>query len=332
MSLRTLQVIPDVRALHWPRRDDHVSFNTFDKQDRPGDEILAGSLFLQLPRELRDMIYTHFLVAHRSAPPSPPFSGPRIFRLGGDSQRPEPQKDIAYPVTIAQTNINALLSTNRLIRSEALELVDKRNKNNASLPADLDIMATGYVLYPLWTRLPLLASHNTPLDVTVRLRIFSPEAFRAHEGPPRRPCAAAHGFLTLLNQFITCGPAFTHTSNTKPSEQNYSPIVIDTLTIRLINYDIYTPRMFPPAVHEMVRMCKALSLRADIRPSLRRICIVEDDAERTGCGAKEQEWGFDVVSSCDEEELVEMTEVWAELGFVLEADGARFGDGKKRQM
>ena len=266
------------------------------------------------------MIYIHFLSAHRSAPPSPPFSGPRIYRLEGPAHELKTQKDIAYPVTIAQTNVDALLQTNRLIRSEVLELADMRNKSTSSLPADLDIMATGYVLYPLWTRLPLLASQNTPLNLTVRLRIFSPEAFRAQDGPPRRPCIASHGLLTLLNQFITCGPAFTRSG--KPSD---SPTVIDTLTIRLVNYDIYTPRMFPPAVHEMVRMCKALSLRADVRPSLRRICVVEEDAERRALGAVEREWGYDVVSSCDEEELVETTEIWAEMGFALEADAARFG-------
>jgi len=275
------------------------------------------------------MIYVYFLEAHRSAPPSPPFSGPRIFRLEGDPHERKPQKNIAYPIAIAQTNVNALLRTGRLIRSEVLELADKRNKNNATLPADLDIMATGYVLYPLWTRLPILASSNTPLNVTVRLRIFSPEAFRAQDGPPRRPCMASHGFLTLLNQFITCGPAFTHSSSSnsssKPSERDDSPTVIDTLTVRLVNYDIYTPRMFPPAVHEMVRMCKALSLRADIRPSLCRIFVVDDDAERRMRGFAEREWGYDVVGSCDEEDLVGMTETWADMGFALEADAARFG-------
>lgn len=322
MSLRTIDVIPNTRALHWPRRDDYASFDISGTQHEPVKEPSSSSLLLQLPRELRDMIYVYFLEAHRSAPPSPPFAGPRIFRLEGNTHEPNPQKDIAYPVTIAQTNVNVLLRTNRLIRSEVLELADKRNKNNTCLPADLDIMATGYVLYPLWTRLPTLASSNTPLDVTVRLRIFSPEAFRAQNGPPRHPCTASHGFLTLLNQFITCGPAFTQIGS-KPSD---SPaIVIDTLTVRLVNYDIYTPRMFPPAVHEMVRMCKALSLRADVRPSLRRICVVEEDSERRGQGFAEREWGYDVVSSCDEEELVEMTEVWAEKGFALETDAAKFG-------
>lgn len=323
MSLRTLDVIPNIRALHWPRRDDYASFSTPDTSDRPGNPTSTDSHFLKLPRELRDMIYVYFLEAHRTAPPSPPFSGPRIFRLEGDSHDQSPQKDIAYPVSIAQSNIDALLRTSQLIRTEILELADKRNQTNNSLPADLDLMATGYVLYPLWTRLPLLTSYNTPIDVTVRLRIFSPEAFRAHDGPPRRPCTSSHGFLTLLNQFITCGPAFTQ-SGSKPSD---SPTVIDTLTVRLINYDIYTPRMFPPAVHEMVRMCKALALRADARPSLRRIRVVEEDAERKGFGYgfKEREWEYDVASSCDEEELVEMTERWAEMGFALEMDAARFG-------
>lgn len=323
MSLRTLDVIPNIRALHWPRRDDHASFDMSDIQDRPRNALPGKSSLLQLPREIRDMIYVYLLEAHRSAPPSPPFSGPRIFRHERNAHEQKLQKDIAYPVAIAQTNINALLSTSRLIRSEVLELADKRNKNNATLPADLDIMATGYVLYPLWTRLPILASSNTSLNVTVRLRIFSPEAFRAQDGPPRRPCMASHGLLTLLNQFITCGPAFTCIG--KSSDSDDPPITIDTLTIRLVNYDIYTPRMFPPAVHEIVRMCKALSLRADVRPSLRKICVVEEDVERRGQGFAEREWGHDVVSSCDEEELVEMTETWAEMGFALEADAARFG-------
>ena len=193
MSLRTLDVVPDIQALQWPRRDYHTSFDISDKQDRPRNTVSKNSKLLQLPRELRDMIYVYFLEAHRSAPPSPPFSGPRVFRLERNVHEQKPQKDIAYPVAIAQTTVKALLSINRLIRSEVLELVDKRNKNNATLPADLDIMATGYVLYPLWTRLPILASSNSPLNVTVRLRIFSPEAFRAQDGPPRRPCMASHG-------------------------------------------------------------------------------------------------------------------------------------------
>jgi len=42
-------------------------------------------------------------------------------------------------------------------------------------------------------------------------------------------------------------------------------------------------------------------------------------------GFAELEWGYDVVGSCDEEDLVGMTETWADMGFALEADAARFG-------
>lgn len=325
MSLRTLDAIPDARALHWPRRDDYIAFGVPDTEGPPQDSPWSNSAFLRLPRELRDMVYVYFLEAHRSAPPSPPFAGPRIFRVEHDdttcTYEQFTPKDIAYPVSMAQSSVNALVRTNRSIRSEVLELADKRNQNSSCLPANLDIMATGYVLYPLWTRLPILAGHNTFLNVTANLRIFSPEAFRARDGPPRAPCFAAHGLLKLLNQFITCGPAFTRINRTADA----SPAtVIDTLTVRLENYDIYTPRMFPPAVHEMVRMCKALSLRADARPSLRELCVVEGDAERSRLGLAEREWRYDVASSCDEGELFDMTETWAEMGFALEADAANF--------
>jgi hypothetical protein len=325
MSLRTLEAIPDIKALHWPRYDDYITFNT---QNSPHDPPPNDSPFSALPRELRDMIYSYFLEAHRTAPPSPPFAGPRIHRTDKDEPH-EKIKNIAYPISIPQSNISALLATNRQIRSEVLELADKRNQINTCLPAHLDIMSTGYVLYPLWTRLPTLTAHITTLNVTVNLRIFSPEAFRAQDGPPRWPCYAAGRLLTLLNQFFTCGPAFTSTRRHSSSEELLdTTTTIDTLTIRLINYDIYTPRMFPPAVHEMARMCKALSLRADARPSIRRVCVVEGDAERIAMGQAEREWGYDVACSCSENELMNLTERWTEVGFVLGAEEARFGIGK----
>jgi hypothetical protein len=330
MSLRTLEAIPDIKALHWPRRNDYIAFNP---QDSPHNAPSNNSPFLTLPRELRDMIYTYFLEAHRTAPPSPPFAGPRIHRT--EKNETQAIKNIAYPISLPQSQISTLLSTHPQIRSEVLDLADKRNKITPCLPAELDIMSTGYVLYPLWTRLPTLIAPNTALNVTVNLRIFSPEAFRAQEGPPRWPCYAAGRLLTLLNQFFTCGPAFTSTRKRgSRGEVSETTTVIDTLTIRLINYDIYTPRMFPPAVHEMVRMCKALARRADARASIRRVCVVEGDAERRVMegdaerrvmGHAEREWGYDVAGSCSENELMNLTERWAEVGFALEADEARFG-------
>jgi hypothetical protein len=324
MSLRTLEAIPDIKALHWPRRNDYIAFKS---QDSPHNAPPSNSPFLNLPRELRDMIYTYFLEAHRTAPPSPPFAGPRIHRTEKNETEVQTAiKNIAYPISIPQSQISTLLSTHPQIRSEVLDLADKRNQITTCLPAELDIMSTGYVLYPLWTRLPILTAPTTALNITVNLRIFSPEAFRAQDGPPRWPCYAAGRLLTLLNQFFTCGPAFTSTRKRgSGGEVVDTNTTIDTLTIRLVNYDIYTPRMFPPAVREMVRMCKALALRADARPSIRRVCVVEGDAERRVMRHAECEWGYDVASSCSENELMNLTERWAEVGFALEADEARFG-------
>lgn len=200
MSLKILDAIPRIAALHWPQRENYAAFSPPVEQTASSNDKQRASPLLNLPRELRDMVYVYFLEAHRSAPPSPPFAGPRIFRLDLEHNDAElvPQKDIAYPVSIPQSNIHALLQVNRRVRSEVLELADKRNRRSKPLPAELDIMATGYVLYPLWTRLPTLASGTATLSVTVNVRIFSPEAFRARDGPRFK-----EAFAKTLSAFIT---------------------------------------------------------------------------------------------------------------------------------
>lgn len=322
MSSRILDRIPDTKVFHWAQREDYADFT-----DSPPHTNNRQSALLDLPRELRDIIYAYFLEAHRPSPPSPPFSGPRIFRLAEDENgQPIPQKDIAYPVSIPRTNIHALLHTNRSIRSEILELVDKRNQSHAYLPAELDLMVTGYVLYPLWTRLPCLPSGTaTSLDLTVNMRVFSAEAFRANDGWPRQPGVAFRCLLTLLNQFLTCGPAFARLPPLQrdSSREVHTPS-IDTLTVWMVNYDIYTPRMFPPAVYETVRRCKALALRADVRPVVRRVRVVVDDSEGRFEGLEGREWEFEVLGECDEDDLFARRLEWEDMGFWLVEEGARF--------
>lgn len=324
MSLKVLDAIPRIAALHWPQRENYAAFSPPVEQTASSNDKQRASPLLNLPRELRDMVYVYFLEAHRSAPPSPPFAGPRIFRLDLEDNDAElvPQKDIAYPVSIPQSNIHALLQVNRRVRSEVLELADKRNRRSKPLPAELDIMATGYVLYPLWTRLPTLASGTATLSVTVNVRIFSPEAFRARDGPPQRPGMAFYAFLTLLNQFVTCGPAFTPLAG---CAELFSPIEI--LDVRLINLDIYTPRMFPPAVYEMVRMCKALTLRADVWRWLRKIRVVPSDEEHRIPGFEGREWTYIVAESCSEDRMFGLETSWEALGFFLESECAMFNSG-----
>jgi len=319
MYLKILEAIPGAAALHWPQYENYADFNASTVQTAPMDDKQHASSFMSLPRELRDMVYVQFLEAHSPAPPSPSFAGRRIFRLDRVHEDAAliPQKDIAYPISIPQSSVHALLQVSRAIRSEVLELADKRNQHSQPLPAELDIMATGYVLYPLWIRLPVLTSNKSALSVTVNVRIFSPEAFRTRHGPPQLPGMAFYSFLTLLNQFVTCGPAFTSLGG---CIELFSPI--DTLTVRLINHDVYTPRMFPPAVYEMVRLCKALAMRADFRRSLRKICVVPSDEEHRIPGFEGREWTYEVAESCSDDRLLAMESRWEELGFFLESQSA----------
>jgi hypothetical protein len=319
MTKRMLDAIPDIKALHWPRRDDYTAFSAHDAPQE--------SSLLQLPRELRDMIYSYFLEADRCSPLSPHASGPRVFRVDDryGTDTPTPIKDIAYPTSIPQTNVEALLKTSRQLRSEVLELAEKRNQHDGCLPAELHLLATGYVFYPYWTRLPMLAGHKPSLDVTVRLRVFSCESFHAPSVAPGMPCFAARQLLTLLNQFATCGPAFTRTRGSRADE---TAPVIDTLTVRLLNHDTYTARMFPPAVLEVVRMCRGLCQRADVRPFLRRICVVVERKGRCVLDFEEREWEFEVASSCEKGELEELMLTWAEMELEWEADAARFVTGR----
>jgi hypothetical protein len=324
MYLKILEELPGIAALHWPQQENYAAFDLSTVRTASTDDTQHASPFMTLPRELRDMVYVYFLEARGSAPPSPSFAGPRIFRLDRVHEDAAliPQKDIAYPINIPQSSVHALLQVNRTVRSEVLELAEKRDKGSRPLPAELDVMATGYVLYPLWIRLPVLTSNNSALNVTVNVRIFSPEAFRTRHGPPQLPGMAYYSFLTLLNQFVTCGPAFTSLGG---CIQMFSPI--DTLTLRLINHDDYTPRMFPPAVYEMVRLCKALALRADLRRSLRRIRVIPSDEKHRIPGFERREWTYDVAEKCSEDRLLALESSWEELRFFLEPQSAMLNSG-----
>ena len=85
--------------------------------------------------------------------------------------------------------------------------------------------------------------------------------------------------------------------------------------------------MFPPAVYETVRMCKALALRADASTWLRKVSVVVEDPEHRIPGFEGREWLFEVVEECSEDELVERVSAWEDMGFFLEPEFAKFNVG-----
>lgn len=293
MSLRILDELPNSQILSWPQWEDYVDFGASNGQPQES----TSPHFLRLPREIRDLIYGHFLEAWRPPPPSPPFAGPRIYALSDDGDSPDGplKKDIAFPTSLAQTNIYALLHTNRLIRSEILQLADKRNQNVRSLNAEMDLMVSGHVVYPLWTRLPMLASPKVDLNVTVTCRVYSPESFGG--APGGSPGSIVARLFQLLAFFLRAGPAFTLVG--KPSPDTLTPTV-NMLTVRMHNYDIYTPRMFPDAVLQVVRACKAFTRMFADRKRIRCIRVAVDDPEHLVRGLEREEWTYHLTDDLEQ--------------------------------
>lgn len=300
MSTRFLDSLPSTNNLKWPRREDLVDFSPPDSQTSAATNHNADSPFLRLPRELRDQIYTHFLSPHRPAPPSPPFAGPRIYRLSPSN---DPLKDIAYPLTLPPSPLHALLRTSRATRADILSLASHRNASHASLPASLDLMANSYTLYPLWTSLPALPSRHTSLDVTVDIRVFTPEAFGPHG-------TAFRVLLTLLGQLFCAGPGFATSAPGPAAEPEWA---VGTLALVLRNFDIYTPRAFGPAVREVVRGCEGLVEGRVLEGRVGRVRVVVEDPEGRVEGLEGREWEWEIRREADWEE---------DRG--LEVEGARF--------
>lgn len=299
----------------WSFFEDAIQANLHPETSErdPGDVQKAA--ILALPRELRDLIYDYFLEVTHPAPPSPPFSGKRKYRRARDNSD-QRMRDIEYAKSLPRNSSLVLLHTCRAMRAEMLDLLIKRNQSGQAVKGNIDIMAKGYVFLPTWNRLPALPSRRTPWDIIVNLRIFSPEAFQSNDSWPRNPGFAFRDLLLLLNQFRTCGPSFTGV----PGEVPEIPLRIRSLVIRLSNLDIYTPRMFPSAVYETVRMCKALALRGDARSIVETIKIVVEDQDLRVPGLEGRSWEFDVSNVRDEAQI----SAWDNAGFRLQSEVADF--------
>lgn len=296
---------------------DHVTQPSSSLHSCPpaSTEVSVAGL-LTLPPELGDLIYDYFLEINHPAPPSPPFAGPRRYRRAStDASR---MRDIEYAKGLPRDPSRSLLQTCRVVRMEMLDLLNQGNKPGRSVRGEIDIMVKGFIMLPTWTRLPASPSRATPWDLTVNLRIFSPEAFQSSDGWPRNPGFIFRNLLLLLNQFRTCGPSFT---NEQPEQaQDQRPLRFRTLVIRMSNLDIYTPRMFQPAVYETVRMCKSLALRGDARHMVETIKVVVEDRDLRVPGLQGKSWEFEVSDVHDEEQIA----AWSEWGFYFRPEVANF--------
>ena len=257
----------------------------------------SSSKLLQLPRELRDDLYTYFLHARKPPPPNPSFPGSRIWR-----------DDIAHPGHYSSWRWPNLVWVNRQIRNEYFELVEELSKSHQH-KAELDIMSKGYVLYPTWVYLPPDLPGEHPFDLTVYLRIFSTEAYRCNDGWPRQPGSGFRCLLRLLNQLVHHGPSFGHHLELLRGRWLFA---INRLSVHISFHDDYTPATWPETAHQIFRMLKALAVDGMAKDVIRTI-HAHTEYQENGNGKLviyDREW--EVSSSYNEDKASE----WRETGFL----------------
>jgi hypothetical protein len=210
---------------------------------------------------------------------------------------------ILHSSILPRSNVTSLISCCRQIRRECLELINSDAKKRPQ-HLELDVMAKGETFWPTWTCLPPLLATDAPLDITVQIRVFTSDGFQAEN--INRQDSARKAFLRLLNQFLHCGPGFS-------AQQAGLKLTIRKLTVQLVNLDIYTPRTFPRAVYDVVRMCKALALRGDARQYVQHIRVVVDSKDMAIPGHEGREWNYDVL----DEPNTAIVSQWESAGYHL---------------
>jgi hypothetical protein len=311
------------------------------------EPVAAGPALFQLPREIRDLIYSCLLDACNEAPPNPSYPGDRIKMKGhGSRNRPRSLVPTSYPANAYQCDYIGLLRTNQQFRAEILDLTGKRLASGRTT-AKLDLMVKGYVAYPTWTYFPWFAhpgwkasacehtnfdvDENRSLNVDVSLRIFSTEGFRRNDGWPRQPGSSFRDLFLLLQQFIEFGSGFGQScdrsqtissldlprmesewlTNDRLLETAERRLFrIDTLSVDIEFYDMYTRATHPETVHMIFKALKELALSGFFR---HRIRCIKARCRYTRHGT-DVEWTNEWAVSTRPD--VNVLQEWDNLGFI----------------
>lgn len=182
-------------ALHKEGDEIWTSINDY----RPSGERHDISLFLELPRELRDLVY-EFLVDERRKPPESPDNAGE--RAPCSSTTPG---SIVYESRSPKPAILQLKLCNRQIYTEVREIL-KTNVKSDTGPTTLDIMVKGSAIWPTWTVLPV-----TPrLDPTIQINL---RIFEATDFGSEFSTGAYRALWSLLNRLIFRGPCLVHSKD-----------------------------------------------------------------------------------------------------------------------
>ncbi|MCJ1404195.1 hypothetical protein MMC11_007420 [Xylographa trunciseda] len=157
---------------------------------------MAG--FLNLARELRDLIYLVVLQAEIAPPSSSTESGPRRNNIEG----------FMHTIQPVLVNSKVLLLVNHQVHDEVQEAI-RVLKKSGELRYKLDCMLVGEAqIYPTWLSIPVFSTRVSKVEVSFRsignCGLRSPESRLASCGYD----TIAQRMYTLLRKFLKEGPDF----------------------------------------------------------------------------------------------------------------------------
>ena len=169
--------------------------------------------FFSISRELRDNIYDEFLGLELPAPKVPlqhraagysPFTSPR--RRNGIDSVFEVRGNASLNFTRPRTASSALLCSNKQIRTELLEAIQRRSRQK-KLASKLDvIVADRGCFFPTWTLLPAPVSHFDVLEINIRIMPLLSQWERPSVGEAELfEDSSGKLLLTLFHDLLRCG-------------------------------------------------------------------------------------------------------------------------------
>jgi hypothetical protein len=174
-------------------------------------EIHNGTVshLLNLPRELRDHIYTFLLNEQHQPPEDPSQTGDRNANSSTTYfQLPSPKPALLQ-----------LKLCSKQLYAEVSDTITK-NINPEPKPAHLDIMVKGSSLYPTWLHLPLTPHLHPTVNITLRL-------FESAGWGSEFNTGAYRGLWSLFCALVYSGPCFDHNARGLSSPLEFGRLRFD---------------------------------------------------------------------------------------------------------
>lgn len=191
------------------------------------------STFLDIPRELREMIVEHALRDHR-LPPESPLTQPQPERVELRDINRRAQNSILHEKDQSRIiGSLALLLTNRQLSRDTKSVLARLGRLGR-LSYALDVMLVNEVsLWPTWTSFPTLATHLESVTVTFRLFGSGGSGWRGGgSGPPSNTWVF---YYFLLDTF------FCHGLGLADLHSDTKTLPDRKVTVRTLTLDVLTP-------------------------------------------------------------------------------------------